>query len=291
MPAIAGAVATEDVRRISRRLRDLCEPIAGSVYFAPEAVSRYEELGLDYAAGYFCSRGGCLGRAPGEVITAAFGVFNPAIVLPAVERGWAATDPETVLQARLDGATAALRRMLGDVDPSFAVKTLRPVLESAEYAGRMLFSGLRSLAFPDDPVGQLWRVCDYVREHRGDGHIAAWVSHGVDPVEVTLLTELFWGMPLGSYVQTRGWPAEEVEPAIARLEEKGYIRDRAFTDEGRAFRRAIEAATDAMEADVVHALGDEVEDLFAILEPWTKAVLDAGGYPVDPSQTMGRDSG
>lgn len=280
---------TEHVRRVSRRLRDLCEPIAACVYFAQEPLAAYESLGLDYAAGYFCSRGGSLGRVPGEVVTAAFGVFNPAVVIPAVQRGWEATDPATILGARLEGTTNALKRMLGDVDPSPAVEILTPVMDSVDFAGRMLFSGLRAQPFPADPVAQLWRVCDYVREHRGDGHVAAWVAAGVDAVEITLLTELYWGIPLGSYVTTRGWPSEEVEPAIARLEHKGYVHEREFTDAGRAFRRSIEAATDAMEAEVVAALGGRADELFAILEPWTKAVLDAGGYPVDPSRTMSRD--
>lgn len=278
-----------DVRTISRRLRDLAEPIAGCVYFAPEAFDAYRALGLDdYAQGYFCSRGASLGRPSGQVVTAAFGVFNPAIVVPAVEAGWSKTTPEAVLDARREGATAALRRMLGDVEVAPVVAILRGVMESREHAGRALFAGLLSLPFPDDPVAQLWRVCDYVRERRGDSHIAAWISAGCDAVEIGLLTELYWGLGSGTYVRTRGWTQGELDAGVARLEAKGYMREGALTDEGLAHRRAIEAVTDAMETDVVEALGERAGELFGLLEPWTKAVLDAKGYPTDPSQLMNR---
>ncbi len=280
----------QDVRKVSRHLRDLCEPIAGCVYFVPEAQDRYKALGLQsYADSYFTSRSASLGRPTGEVVTSAFGVFNPAIVIPAIERGWSVTDPDTILQAREEGATAALRRILGDSDPRAAVEILRPVMESVDFAGRTLFAGLRGLPFPDEPLAQLWRVADYVRERRGDGHIAAWVSAGCDPVEISLLTELYWKMDLGTYIFTRGWSAQEIDIGIARLEKKGYIADRQLTDAGLEYRRSIEAATDALESDIVAGLGETADELFAILEPMQQAVLDAKGYPVNPAQTMSAD--
>lgn len=279
----------ERVRAISRRLRDLCEPIAGSVYFVPEAQAAYGEIGFqNYGESYFCSRGACLGHPSGELICAAFGVFNPAIVLPAVEAGWSRTDPASALSARSRGATEALKRILGEADPTPILDTLRPIMESVDYTGRALFAGLRSLPFPDDPLTALWRVCDYVRERRGDSHIAAWISAGCDAVEIGLLTELFWGLEMGTYIRTRGWSQDDLDAAIARLEAKGYIADARFTDDGRAYRRAIEEATDEMERPVVEAI-DDPDALFAALEPIQKAVLEAKGYPVNPALTMSQD--
>ncbi len=259
------------------------------MYFVPEAQEEYGKLGFqNYGESYFCSRGACLGHPSGEVVTAAFGVFNPAIVTPAVEAGWSRTDRASTLDARLEGATRGLRRMLGEADPAPVVDRLRPVMESVDYAGRALFAGLRSLTFPSDPLAQLWRVCDYVRERRGDGHIAAWVSAGCDAVEIGLLTELFWGLQLSTYIRTRGWAQDDITAAVERLESKGYISDGAFTEDGRAYRRSIESATDAMEDVVVTGIGDP-DELFALLEPLQKAVLEGGGYPVDPARTMSAD--
>jgi hypothetical protein len=277
------------VKQVSRRLRDLCEPIAGSVYFVPEAQERYRALGLDnFAESYFISRGASLGSPSGEVIVAAFGVFNPEIVLPAVEAGWAKTDPPTILEAREKGATAGLERILGEADVTRPVEILRRTMESVDYAGRALFAGLRSLDFPEHPLAQLWRACDYVRERRGDGHIAAWVSAGCPMIEISVLTELAWGLQVGQYSPTRGWSKEEVAAAAASLEAKGFLRDGALTAEGKAYRRSIENATDTGETTVVEALGDDADELFALLQPLQESVLEARGYPVNPALTMNR---
>src|SRR5207302_4538611 len=82
-------------------------------YFAPEAQDAYKALGLSYLPGYFCSRSACMGRLPGEAVVATFGVFNPDIVIPAVEKGWSRSEVTSVLAARQAGATAALARILG----------------------------------------------------------------------------------------------------------------------------------------------------------------------------------
>jgi hypothetical protein len=280
------------VKQVSRRLRDLCEPVAGSVYFVPEAQEQYRALGLDnFAESYFISRGACLGNPSGEVICAAFGVFNPDIVLPAVEAGWAKTDPPTILAAREKGATAGLERILGDADVGRPVEILRRTMEAVDYAGRALFAGLRSLGLPDHPLAQLWRVCDYVRERRGDGHIAAWVSHGCPMIEISVLTELAWGLQLGQYSPTRGWSKEQIADAAASLEAKGFLLDGALTDAGKDYRRSIEDATDTGETTVVDALGDDADELFTLLQPLQEMVLDARGYPVNPALTMNRDDG
>ena len=72
---------TDRVKEVSRRLRDLCEPIAGAVYFLPEAQDEYTSLGFEgFGQSYFTSRGACLGRPSGQLVCAAFSVFNPDIV-------------------------------------------------------------------------------------------------------------------------------------------------------------------------------------------------------------------
>lgn len=277
-------VTDERVRAVSRRLRDLVEPIAANVYFAPEAQEAYQRLGLGYGSGYFCSRGGCMGQVPGEVVAAAFGVFNPAIVIPAVTKGWETTTVDAVLEARLEGATASLRRILGDEPPGCdrATELLRRAADAATGEARPLFSGLRSLGFPGDPVGDLWRAADLVREHRGDSHNVAWVAAGVDAVEITLLTEAWWRIPLRSYVTTRGWSDEDVDAAVDRLTERGLLADGALTPAGEQLRGDIEAATDRGERLIVEALGDDAEELERLLRPWAEAIVAAGGYPVAP---------
>ena len=177
------------------------------MYFAPEAVRELRELGLAaYGPGYFCSRGASLGKPSGLVVTSAFGVFSPAVVVPAVEEGWSKTEPAPLLQARSDGAVASLRRLLGEPDAKQAgraVALLRRGLDAAEGAGHVLFSGLKSLPFPADPVRATLALLRLLREHRGDSHISVWTKALVKPIEIQLMSELQMGIPLKTYSATR----------------------------------------------------------------------------------------
>jgi hypothetical protein len=275
----------------ARHLRDLVEPIAAGVYFAQEARDAYADLGIKgFAPGYFCSRGGCLGKAPWTVICAAFGVFKPAIVETSVNEGWATLDAaaatvEQLLEARRRGAEGQLARLLGepDRDVQRATEILRSLSDGIDPAGRMLFAGLSALPWPGTPWGDLWRAADLVREHRGDGHIAAWIGE-VDAVEINLLGELWWRMPLLTYAKTRGWSDEELNAGCARLEARGLVRDGAFTPEGEALRADIEHATDRAEREVLARVGDRTDELFGLLTKWSAAIVDGGGYPADPGK-------
>jgi hypothetical protein len=275
----------------TRAIRNLCEPIGANVYFAPEAHANYAKLGLaGYGPGYFCSRGASLGKPSGLVVTSAFGVFSPAIVVPSVDEGWSKTEPEPLLRARYDGAVASLRRLLGEPDAKHvgrAVELLRRGLEPAEGAGHALFSGLKSLPFPSDPVGQLWRCCDMLREHRGDSHISVWTKALVAPIEIQLMSELQMGIPLKTYSATRGWTVAQMDAALEGMRSKGWMDGDAFSADGRAFRERIESETDAMEVPIIDAIGGDLDELLDILRPWTTAIVAAGiaggGYPGDAS--------
>src|SRR5213595_3053809 len=97
----------EEVSIRARALGAALEPVAGQVYFSPECHAAYQSLGFGPSRGksgdvalpdgpaYFCSRGSVMGQVPGEVIAAAFAVFNPEVVVPCVTVGWSKTDATT----------------------------------------------------------------------------------------------------------------------------------------------------------------------------------------------------
>lgn len=271
--------------RLARTVRNVTEPIAASVYFAPEAHQGYEALGLNYFEGYFCSRGACLGRAPWSVIAAAFAAFKPSAVETAVTGGWAKATPAQLLDARERGATAQLERLVGAAaapkDLARATQILWEMTDGVDPSGRALYAGLSVLDRPNTPFGALWRAADLVREHRGDGHIAAWIPH-VDSTEITVMTELAWGIPARSYVFTRGWSEDDVDAAYARLTARGLIDDGALTTTGTELREHIERTTDLATQCTTERLGDRAEELIALLAPWSKAIVEGGGYPTSP---------
>ena len=279
----------DDLRSVARRLRDLVEPLAANVYFAPEAAAAYEALGVKgFGPGYFASRGGCLGDAPGEVVAAAFGVFKPALVKECVDAAHRRATAAAMVSAREQGAVASLVRILEpDAGVMATVPRTTELLQRAAAAtppgeGRALYSGLTALGYPATPIGDLWRACDLVREHRGDSHIIAWVAHGLDPIQANITTELWWRLPLRSYVRTRGWSEDEIDDAVERLHDQGLVKGDTFTTEGEALRAAIELCTDRQERPIVEALGDDAEELLGLLTPMTDAVIAAKGYPRDP---------
>ena len=157
------------------------------------------------------------------------------------------------------GAVDQLVRVLGPAPEGLGGRhraCWRRPSEPLRPEGKPLFAGLRSLGLPGDPMGDMWRLADQLREYRGDAHTAAWTSAGLDATEVGLLTELYWGLPLRSYVRTRAWSDEQLEAAEDRLSERGLLADGAFTDEGRALRESVEVATDVQCAVILDALGN-----------------------------------
>jgi hypothetical protein len=273
----------------ARKLGKLVEPLAAGVYFAPEAHDRYGELGLDFFEGYFCSRSACLGDVPWTVVCATFAAFKPSAVEAAVVSGKRKAGHQALLAAREDGAAAQLERLIGPVagnrDVARTTELLYELTDGIDPSGRALYSGLASQPHPASPLGNLWHAADLVREHRGDGHIAAWIGR-TSSIEISLLTELAWGLPAKSYSFTRGWSSDDLDEATAELERRGLIADGALTPAGRAFREEIECRTDLAEREIVERLGDRTDELFALLAPMSKAIVAGGGYPTDPSNLV-----
>ena len=273
----------EPVRRArpARRLRDSFEPIAMHNVGSGATLERAGAPGLDRLAGYVWGRAAPMGEPTAAVVVAAFGVFEPELITAAYERGRSGVGREALLTAQADATAASLRSVLGDVDVSPAVTALRRGVEAADGTGRALFSGLRSLSWPDDPATQLWRACNLLREHRGDSHLAASVSAGLNPVAMNILTELWLGMPLGPYTATRGWSEPRIAATATELEQRGLIASGALTDAGRQFRDDIEERTDAMEQSIVQAIGHDFEALVAQLQGWSNLCIAAKTFTSD----------
>jgi hypothetical protein len=287
----------------ARLLASALEPVAGQVYFSPECHEAYAALGFSPSPGaagtvalpdgpaYFCSRGSVLGQVPGEVVAAAFGVFNPAVVVPAVSYGWTLTDAPTICSARTAGAIAQLTRILGQRPEGLqkATELLDRATAGLRPEGRPLYAGLLAQGLPGDAVGDMWRLADLLREFRGDVHIAAWTSAGFSAPEIGLLTELYWGLPMRTYVRTRAWSNDDLDTAEARLAEQGLLGAEGLSERGMAVREEIERSTDRQCQPILDALGDDLATLLEVMTPWGEAIRATGGYlpsgPHDLAQT------
>jgi hypothetical protein len=285
----------------TRRLAAALEPVAGQVYFARECHQGYEKLGFAASPGsldngvqlpdgpaYFTSRGSVMGQVPGEVVAAAFAVFNPRAVVRGVQHGWELTDAATICAARTDGATAQLARILGEEPEGLARTTelLTRATSGLQPEGRPLYAGLLHLGLPGTPLGDMWRLADLLREYRGDAHTAAWISSGFKGAEIGLLSEASWGLPLRTYVRTRAWSNEDLDVAEAHLREHDLIGDGGLTEFGRTVRENIEVSTDRQCTVMVRRVGDDFEELLARLALWGGAIRAAAGYPPKGPQDL-----
>jgi hypothetical protein len=285
-----------DDATLASRARSLAahlEPCVGQVYFSPECHAEYERLGFSPSRGdadgvalpdpvaYFTSRGSILGQVAPHVVAATFAVFNPEVVVPCVQVGWGLTDAPTIFAARRRGAVAQLARVLGERPDGIerAVELMERAVAPLNVEGRSLFAGLRSQwDDPGDPLTRFFHLGDELREYRGDAHTAAWTTAGLDATEIGLLTELFLGLPLRSYIRSRAWSDAQLDAALERLTARGWVADDAFTPAGRAAREEIEFNTDRQMLPALGALGDDFDGLIALIGPWGDAVRDAGGY-------------
>lgn len=282
--------------RLARRLGSVLEPVIGQVYFSPECHANYVALGFDPSPrdangvalpdgpAYFASRGSVLGQVPGEVIAAAFGVFSAAVVVPAVQLAWSRTDAATMRVARADGAVAQLRRLLDEqpVGAPRASELLQRAARALPFNGRPMAAGIASLEVPVDPLGAVWHLGDFLREYRGDCHNAAWVGAGLTATEIGILTELYWGLPARSYSRTRGWTTDEFDRAEQHLRDLGHLDGRGadthLSPLGRDVREQLEVATDEQTRPALDAVGDDIDELFGILEPWGATIRAGAGY-------------
>jgi hypothetical protein len=163
---------------IARRMFELVEPIGVIPYAAEEPNEAMFALGFtSYWDTYFAGRAAPLGKPTAEVVDALFYNFAPGEVARHIPKVWLTTTPEAAIAARRQGCVAALRRVLGNrVDtPAFARATelLTRAATSAPSQGRPMYAALLALPVPDETVARLFHAASLLREHRGDGHVAA----------------------------------------------------------------------------------------------------------------------
>ena len=264
------------------------EPIHGFIYFAPEAVDAYAALGVTGRSGYFASRSAPLGAVPPEVVIATFFNFEPGLVRRSMDGVWGNVTPVALLGARLIAAGAMLRRVMGDAAPTPDVEEAAGLARAAaeravlHLSGKPLFAAHASLPWPDDPLLVLWHAQSLLREFRGDIHVAALCSEGIDGCEA-LVTHAASGDIARALLQTsRGWSDEEWRAAVDSLRAKGHLdAEGSFTAEGRASRQRIEDQTDMGAAVAYEAISEDGCDrLRALCRPISKAVAGDPGFGI-----------
>jgi hypothetical protein len=178
------------------------------IYFVPEAAEAYAGLGITGRHGYFASRAAPMGAVSADVVVATFYNFNPDVVHAAIPSSWAVAAPSAIVDARFAAADAALRRVLGDAvespEMSEAAALARAAAGAACCDGRPLAAAHAALPWPDDDHLVLWHATSVLREHRGDGHIAALTLAGASGIQALVMHAASGEVPRAILQSTRG---------------------------------------------------------------------------------------
>jgi len=201
---------------------ELVEPIGVIPYSADEPNEAMFALGFtNYWDTYFAGRAAPLGLAPAEVVDALFYNFAPGEVARHIPKVWRTTTPEAAIAARQMGCVKALRRILGDHIDSHAFARAADLLlkaaTSAPFEGRPMYAALRAIPIPEGVVARLFHAASLLREHRGDGHIAALMIEGVGGLEAHVLFALDMGMPAENFGRIHHLPAPQLAAVIDRM--------------------------------------------------------------------------
>ncbi|MEV6160044.1 helix-turn-helix domain-containing protein [Nonomuraea sp. NPDC052129] len=260
------------------RMFELVEPIA-TVTFSEVANEAFLALGMrNYWDGYFAGRAAPLGLAPAAVVHAVFYNFADGEVARHIPWVWGKISPEEAIAVRERGSAAALRQMIGELADSPGLVRIADLATraavSAPAEGRALYAGLQALDVPEESVARLWHAATLLREHRGDGHNAALLAHGIGGTEAHVLMALSLGMRAEEFGRIHHLPKAQLAAVVDRLRGRGLV-DAAggFTDAGRETRERIDALTDELAAPAYDVLStDELDELVTGLEPIAAAV-------------------
>jgi hypothetical protein len=272
-----GITDNHGMERSARRMWTLFEPIHAVVYFTPDPRQVFEAAGLrGFWRGYFAGRAAPLGPVDAAPVVAAFANFAPGMVARALPDVWQRASPEQALRARQAGSVQSLSRLLPPgtdaADLTAAADLMEEAVAAADCTGRVLAAANAALPRPEQPLARVWQAATTLREHRGDGHVAALVTFGLDACEV-----LAWrcGLDLSREVlqPARGWTDDEWAAAQARLAERGWLDTAGrATEAGRRALRDIEEVTDRAAEGPWQALGAAgTARLDALLAPLARA--------------------
>lgn len=284
-------------RVTARQLWIAAESLHAVTYFAPSCRQALRDAGLKgFWSGYFATRAAPLGAVGAGPVIAAFFNFHPVMVRKAVPACWEAVDPEEVTVLRAAAASEALVHLC-DPDLLTHMTGALPILRAA--AGRCagegrvmtganrelwpkLEAGLqqRGLPAPQMAAGEVWQGCTTLREHRGDGHVAALLTQGLSGLEAHLLATGTQGLPTDVLRENRGWSEEEWVGGVTTMTGRGLLHpDGRATEGGHALRRSIEAMTDHLAEQPLAALTDEeIASLYGALYGCAAQIQASGLY-------------
>ena len=157
------------------------------------------------------------------------------MVARAVPSCWEVVAPEALCTVRARAAATALGELCR-VEARTGLAAVLPLLRHAvagcDAPGRVMAAANQDLwpvvaaDLGPDGLAEAWQACTTLREHRGDGHVAALVTRGLSGLEAHLLAAGTKGIPSEILRDNRGWSAAEWDAGTAALVDLGLLHRR-----------------------------------------------------------------
>jgi hypothetical protein len=206
--------------------------IGSAIYLSPDVFGWAAEWGWSNPfAFYFAGRGGMLGDVGPNVVSSAFGWFEPAMVAKHFDEGVGVASA-TATAGRMAEAHAKWGRThLSDVkDLGGIVSVTETLVNGLEDSGLPLFAGWRAAPRSGDAAGRLAQLLQILREWRGGLHLVATTAVGLSPLDAILTNEgagrakfFGWSEPFADRVSIRH-KHEEAEAMTDRLAATSFSR-------------------------------------------------------------------
>ncbi|MGU3501932.1 SCO6745 family protein [Mycobacterium sp. C31M] len=190
-------------------------------------------------AGYVAGRGGVLGEATGDTVSAVFAVFEPTGLSAMWDEGVAVRGAAGASEVYWKQAAEFGRKYLAGAEGLDRIAELgEKLINAAPTSSAPLFAGWKVMPLAEDAPARALQVMFVLRELRAGLHFNALSLSGVTPIEAHMLNKG------PRYAAMFGWPQPFADGADKR--------DRYADAEKATNRRMAEligAALDAAEAD------------------------------------------
>jgi hypothetical protein len=196
-----------DIDRTDRRINEL----GSSLFFDELTLAHAAALGVDDAAVlYGGGRAGAMGDVLAPTVGAVFGFFEPAAVAEVTNQVWAQGSPRQLTEIFVASMAHAARTRWSPDPAAEVVAVGRVLLDGASPFGRPLFAAWREVPLPADRCGAAAVTIMALRELRGDTHVNALATLGVEPLQAEMVTRG------EAWAQLHGWSPPYPDPAAHR---------------------------------------------------------------------------
>ncbi|MFG2332948.1 hypothetical protein ACGFMM_25460 [Streptomyces sp. NPDC048604] len=276
--------------RAGRRCAGALNSLHATLFFSPDLDREFSALGFtDPNAMRLAARSAPMGAVGPGTVAATFYNYDHALLRQHFPAVWDTAAPAAVLDARLRVVDATLRRLLGEetlasAELAEAAELALRAAEACTRHARPLYAANADLPVPEAPHLRFWHASTLLREHRGDGHLAALLDAGLDPVEALVShTATGKGMSPRWVLSSRGWRRADWEAAAERLRSRGLLgAEGELTAAGVALREEAEERTDRLDSAPYEHLGAAgVERLTELGRGLLVTAAVAGAFPGD----------